>query len=282
MVATSATAASDPAVPISTPAGDAEVSLFRLYVLRATYLLLIVGLGLTVVPELADHGPSARGVIPGVLSGVWVLAFFGLRYPLRMLPMLLFEFAWKTVWLLDFGLPQYWSGRTPPTFAEDFPAIAAGVVLMPLVIPWGYVWRQFVRMRGDGPEPGASRTRLNVMRGVYLLMFIPGAFIIPPLIFAHDPMNRGVFASFLIALCLLSVLIIRYPLKMLPVVLLEFVWKAIWLVFFGIPQWTAGTITPQLREDIWMVGLGPIFFGLLIPWGYFWRHYVKAPGDRWR
>ena len=263
------------------PAGE-EVPLWRLYVLRGTYLLLIVGLGLTILPQLVGHEPSARGVIPGVLSGMWVLSLLGLKYPLRMLPLLLFEFIWKTVWLFDFGLPQWSAGRMPPTWAEDFQAISFGVLLMPLVIPWGYVWRHYVKMGPDGIQPGVSPTRLKVMRGVYLLMLIPGFIIIPPLIFSHDPMNRGVFASMLIALFLLSFLIIRYPLKMLPILLLECVWKAIWLAFFGLPQWMAGVTAPQLKEDLWMIGLGPIFFGLLIPWGYFWLRYVKQPGDPWR
>ena len=62
-----------------------------------------------------------------------------------MLPLLLFEFAWKTIWLLAFGLSQWSSGRLPATFAEDFTAIAAGVILMPIVIPWGHVYRLYVK-----------------------------------------------------------------------------------------------------------------------------------------
>ena len=61
-----------------------EVSLVRLYVLRATYVLLVVGLGLMIVPELFSHEPMARGVIPSLLGAVWLLAFVGLRYPLQM------------------------------------------------------------------------------------------------------------------------------------------------------------------------------------------------------
>ena len=132
----------------SPPAADidrGDVSLLRLYVLRATYLLLIVGLGAVNVPELISHDPAARGVIPSVLGGIWLLAFIGLRYPLQMLPLLLFEFAWKTIWLFDYGVPQWSSGHMPPTWAEDFKAIAAGVILMPIVIPWGYVWRHYVK-----------------------------------------------------------------------------------------------------------------------------------------
>jgi hypothetical protein len=122
-----------------------EVSRVRLYLLRATYLLLVIGLGALIVPQLINHAPMARGVIPSLLGGVWLLAFIGLKYPLQMLPLLMFEFAWKTIWLFVFGLPQWFAGQMPPTFAEDFQSIAFGVILMPIVIPWGYVYRRYIR-----------------------------------------------------------------------------------------------------------------------------------------
>jgi len=128
---------------------ESEVSLLRLYVLRATYLLLVGGLGATIVPSLIDHPPLARGVIPSLLGAVWILAFLGLRHPLQMLPLLLFEWVWKTTWLISFGLPQWLSGQLPPTFADDLTAIVMGVILMPLVIPWGYVYRRYVRQPAD-------------------------------------------------------------------------------------------------------------------------------------
>src|SRR5512142_3515784 len=115
----------------TTDRADSDVSLARLYVLRATYLLLIVGLGATNLPVLISHDPMSRGAIPSLLGGIWLLAFIGLRYPLQMLPLLLFEFSWKTIWLLAFGLPQWSVGHMPPTWAEDFKAITMGVVLMP-------------------------------------------------------------------------------------------------------------------------------------------------------
>jgi len=129
--------------PVADAAGD--VSLARLQVLRATYLLLVVGLGATIVPVLLSHEPTARGVIPSLLGGVWLLAIAGLRYPLQMLPLLVFEFAWKTIWLIGFGLPQWSQGQLPSTFGEDFEAIVAGVILMPIVIPWGYLYRHYVK-----------------------------------------------------------------------------------------------------------------------------------------
>ena len=127
---------------------EIEVSLIRLYVLRATYLLLVVGLGLLIVPTLINHEPMSRGVIPSLLGGVWLLALFGLKYPLQMLPLLMFEFAWKTLWLLAFGIPQWSAGQRPETFTEDFQGIAFGVILMPIVIPWRFAWRHYVKAPG--------------------------------------------------------------------------------------------------------------------------------------
>jgi hypothetical protein len=132
---------------ISNVAG--EVSLARLWVLRAMYLLLIVGLGAMNLPGLISHEPASRGVIPSLLGAIWLLAFLGLRYPLQMLPLLLFELAWKAIWLFDYGLPQRSSGQMPPTFAGDFKAIAPGVVLTLLVIPWGYVFRRYIKQPAE-------------------------------------------------------------------------------------------------------------------------------------
>ena len=127
--------------------GDDDVSLFRLYVLRAMYAVLVVGLGAMIVPEILSHELTSRGVIPSLLGAVWLLAFLGLRYPLEMLPLLMFELAWKLIWLIAYGLPQWSSGQTPPTFAEDSFNIGLGVLLL-LVIPWGYVGRRFVKQPG--------------------------------------------------------------------------------------------------------------------------------------
>jgi hypothetical protein len=124
------------------------VSLVRLYVLRAAYLLLVVGLGALIVPDIVSHRLIDRGVIASLLGCIWLLAFIGLRHPLRMLPLLMFELGWKSIWMIAYGLPQWSAGQFPPTFAEDFFNIAFGVILMPLVIPWPYVWRHYVKRPG--------------------------------------------------------------------------------------------------------------------------------------
>lgn len=136
-------------LPLPRPSArhDEGVSLLRLYVLRAMYLVLVVGLGTMIVPEVVAHEITSRGVIASLLAAVWLLAFLGLRYPLEMLPLLMFELTWKLIWMTAYGLPQWHSGRYPPTFAEDSFNILFGLVLL-FVIPWNYVFRHFVKRPG--------------------------------------------------------------------------------------------------------------------------------------
>jgi hypothetical protein len=142
MTLNAATASPSPAIPT-----ESEVSLARLYILRAMYLLLVIGGAIIFLPQLIGHEPTARGVIPSMLGALWVLACFGLRYLLQMLPILLFELLWKTIWLIDYGLPQWRAGVHTPQFTADFQAIAVGVILIP-IIPWGYVFRHYLKLPG--------------------------------------------------------------------------------------------------------------------------------------
>jgi hypothetical protein len=125
-----------------------EVSLARLYILRAMYLLLVIGGAIMFLPQLIHHEPTARGVIPSMLGAMWVLACFGLRYPLQMLPILLFEQLWKTIWLVDYGLPQRMAGVNSTQFREDFQAIAIFPVILIAILPWGYIFRHYVKKPG--------------------------------------------------------------------------------------------------------------------------------------
>jgi hypothetical protein len=135
-----------------------EVSLFRLHLLRAAYALLIVGLGGMIVPQILNHPITDRGVIAALLGGVWLLAFIGLLHPLRMLPLLMFELAWKLIWVLAYGLPSWSAGQLTTVTSQDLTNTLFGVILMPLVIPWPYVWRRYVRQPGARWRRGAEES----------------------------------------------------------------------------------------------------------------------------
>lgn len=143
-----------------------DVSTFRLYLLRATYLLLVVGLGFDIWPGILNPPAELehmRGVVRSLLGAVSLLAVVGIRYPLQMLPLLLFEIVWKAIWVIAIGLPLWSGGRLDAGTRETWNACLMGLVLFPLVIPWGYVFARYVRQPGDrwgSATPPALGSRL--------------------------------------------------------------------------------------------------------------------------
>ncbi len=128
-----------------------EVSTFRLYLLRAMYLFMAVGLAIFELPAILNPANLSRldGVLLSVLFAFALLAMLGIRYPLKMLPLLLFELLWKSIWVVAFGLPLLLSGGLDPNTTETLTACLMGVVLVPLVMPWGYVLKHYLRAPGD-------------------------------------------------------------------------------------------------------------------------------------
>lgn len=138
-------------MPQQASAGIDEVSLFRLYLLRALYLLIVVGLGIVVWPGVVHRDTPwepMEGVVACMLAAFSALAVLGLRYPLQMLPLLLWELAWKSIWLLAVALPLWLSGQMDQaTWATTSACLMA--VIIPFAIPWRHVFAHYVMKRGD-------------------------------------------------------------------------------------------------------------------------------------
>jgi len=129
-----------------------DVSTLRLYVLRATYLLIAVGLAVTIWPGiLAPPGSLSHmaSVVRSVLGAVGLLALLGVRYPLKMLPLLFFELVWKSIWVLAFGLPLWRNQQLNVDTRETLYTCLVSVVLVLVVLPWGYVVRHYLKAPGD-------------------------------------------------------------------------------------------------------------------------------------
>ena len=131
-----------------------EVSTFRLYLLRAMYVFTVVGLAIEKLPALLHPATLSPGdsVILSVLGATALLAVVGIRYPIKKLPLLFFEFVWNAIWILLFGLPLLLSGGLDPNISfggtETLIACIVGVVLVPLVMPWGYVIEHYLKATG--------------------------------------------------------------------------------------------------------------------------------------
>jgi hypothetical protein len=129
-----------------------EVSTLRLYMLRAMYLLMVVGLAVTEWPAIIsppDTVANVNTVLRSLLGALGLLAALGLRYPLKVLPVLLFEFVWKLIWVVAFALRMWLDTGLNQYATESFFACMMGVVLVPIVMPWRYFYHHYVRAPGD-------------------------------------------------------------------------------------------------------------------------------------
>lgn len=132
-------------------ASSAEVSLIRLYTLRAAYFVMAAGLGAFIWPAVIHHTNEfaiTRGIQIALLAGLGASAALGLRYPVQMLPVLLFEFTWKAIYLIAFALPLWSAHQINRATADDIKSVAMVVILVPLV-PWRYVFSHYVLKPGD-------------------------------------------------------------------------------------------------------------------------------------
>ena len=128
----------------------AQVSLWQLNLVRVGYLVMGGGLAVVKWPLLFNHGPweLKDGTVECMLVAMSILALMGLRYPVRMLPILLFEVAWKLIWLAVIAVPL-WSDDKLDVATRDQTNRLLWVVLIIAVIPWRYVLAQFVMAPGD-------------------------------------------------------------------------------------------------------------------------------------
>jgi hypothetical protein len=126
----------------------AELPAWRLNLLRGAYLLFAVGLGAMVIwPEILDPAREwerQRGVVVAMLGAFSLLSLLGLVRPLAMLPLLFWELAWKSIWLLRVALPMWRAGTLEGAWAEIAFQCAVTIVVLPLV-PWDHVLRAWIR-----------------------------------------------------------------------------------------------------------------------------------------
>jgi hypothetical protein len=128
-----------------------ELPLWRLYLLRLGYLILGGGLVVYRWPDLFHHDepwPVMTSAVTCLLVGMSLLALLGLRYPVQMLPILLFEVAWKLIWLAAVALPLWLNHQMDPETREAANEVLWVVIIL-AVVPWRYVYSNYLVRRTD-------------------------------------------------------------------------------------------------------------------------------------
>lgn len=136
---------------LTSPAAVPQLSLLRLYALRVAYFVMAAGLGAFIWPDVVHHTNElaiAHGIQLALLAGLGLIAALGLRYPVQMLPVLIFELTWKAIYLLAFALPLWRAHQITEAVSQDIQAVLWAVIFIPL-IPWGFVFRHYVLKPSD-------------------------------------------------------------------------------------------------------------------------------------
>lgn len=127
--------------------------------------------------------------------------------------------------------------------------------------------------------PPVATWRINTIRFLFLLMaVIMGGVVWRQLLFqsADWDVMRGLAKSMLAALALMSLIGVRYPMQMLPLMLYEVAWKTVWLLFIALRAWLAGKWTAPI-ESLFFDCVGIVIAYVIVPWRYVWARYVVQP-----
>jgi hypothetical protein len=137
--------------------------------------------------------------------------------------------------------------------------------------------------RDERPSGQLSLWQLNLLRVGYLVMGVGLAVIKWPLLFHHQPwgLAEGTKECLLIAMSVLALLGIRYPMRMLPILLFEVSWKLLWLGLVALPLWSNNHLQGATRTQAGTI-LWVIIIIAVIPWRHVLTQYVTAPAESWR
>jgi hypothetical protein len=124
------------------------VPTYKLYLLRLLYALMAVFLGIDAWTHILRH----QGTWDPMAAAAWsiwasysLLAVLGILQPLKLLPLVLLEIIYKSIWLLMVAYPLWIKGELVGSPAEEMTYAFLWVALPLLAMPWRYAYDTYVR-----------------------------------------------------------------------------------------------------------------------------------------
>ena len=124
-----------------------EVSTWRRWVMRVPFFLTGVLFAFTAWGTLIEHWGNfepTEGVAFAFWGALSLIAIIGLRFPVKMLPILLLQFGCKILWIAAVGYPLMSRGELDAAGQALLHANAAGALIDAIAIPWLFVARTYV------------------------------------------------------------------------------------------------------------------------------------------
>jgi len=126
----------------------------QIWLLRLFYLLMAAFVATDAWHSLLTH-TGAWDPTEAVAMCVWAtyptLALLGIAHPLRMLPLMMFTIGYKTLWLIFVAWPLWRTGTLAGSPSEELANVFLGTPILVAIVPWGYVYRTYVKWPSRTP-----------------------------------------------------------------------------------------------------------------------------------
>ncbi len=134
---------------------------------------------------------------------------------------------------------------------------------------------------------GVSKFRFHLLRIFYVLIIFLLGIEVWMKILSHntqwEPLPAVAF-SFWAAFSLLAILGVINPLKMIPLLLVQFTYKLIWLIIVAWPLWSTNALTGSNAQELAFANFTGIIIDILvIPWQFVIKNFIlrkKAIDDK--
>lgn len=128
------------------------IARWRVNMLRGAFLILAIGQAAITWPMLLNPPADMSlmgGAAKALIAAIGLCSVIGVFRPLAMLPVMLVEVGWKTIWMLTIALPGSLSGTLEgPKLQLLYECLP--IIPFALLIPWDYFWKHSLR---EQPAP---------------------------------------------------------------------------------------------------------------------------------
>ena len=118
----------------------------NIYLLRLLYVLVVIFVATDSWTAIFTHqGPwdHVKAVAFCVWAAYSTLSILGLIHPLKMIPIVLFEIFYKSIWLIIVAYPLWSKNQLAGSPAEQMTYAFLWLPLPLLAVPWGYTFRTY-------------------------------------------------------------------------------------------------------------------------------------------
>ena len=131
------------------------------------------------------------------------------------------------------------------------------------------------------PALGVSRFRIHLLRFYYLVIIAMLGVQVWNEIITHQGLWQplpAVAYSFWAAFSTLAILGVMHPLKMVPLLLVQFSYKLIWLIIAAYPLWVAHQLSGSSALGLFKANsMGVVIDLFVIPWPYVAKNFILKP-----